>query len=117
MAKMIALALLRDLFFRSRLDAVAAGTGAEIAYAFDLESAARRAAELAPAIVFADLSDRSFPAIETAAKIRAAAPGARLIGFAAHVDLKPLRDAREAGFELALSRSEFSARLPGLLRG
>jgi hypothetical protein len=30
--------------------------------------------------------------------------------------LKPLRAAREAGFELTLSRSEFTAQLPDLLK-
>ena len=46
-----------------------------------------------------------------------AAPAARVIGFASHVDLKPLKAAREAGFDLTLSRSEFTARLPELLKG
>jgi hypothetical protein len=45
------------------------------------------------------------------------APAARVIGFASHVDLKPLKAAREAGYELTLSRSEFTARLPELLKG
>lgn len=107
--------LVRDLFFRAKIDAVAAAVGAEVAYASSIEAGASRCAELAPAIVFADLSDAAFPAAETAAAVRASAPGARLVGFASHVDLKPLRAAREAGFELTLSRSEFTARLPELL--
>jgi DNA-binding NarL/FixJ family response regulator len=116
MSGTVALALVKDLFFRSKLDAVAAQVGADVAYASDLDAAARRAAELQPAIVFADLSDTAFPAAETVARLRAAAPAARLVGFASHVDLKPLRAAREAGFELTLSRSEFTARLPELLK-
>jgi DNA-binding NarL/FixJ family response regulator len=116
MSGKIALGLVKDLFFRSKLDAVADSVGAEIAYASDLDAAARRCAELDPALVLADLSDAAFPAAETAARVRAAAPAARLIGFASHVDLKPLKAAREAGFELTLSRSEFTARLPELLR-
>jgi hypothetical protein len=39
-----------------------------------------------------------------------------MVGFASHIDLKPLRAAREAGFELTLSRSEFTAQLPDLLK-
>ena len=57
-----------------------------------------------------------FPHWRPCNKSRAAAPAARVIGFASHVDLKPLKAAREAGYELALSRSEFTARLPDLLR-
>jgi DNA-binding NarL/FixJ family response regulator len=62
------------------------------------------------------LSDATFPALETIEKIRAVAPDARVVGFASHIDLKPLRAAREAGFELTLSRSEFTAQLPDLLK-
>ena len=39
-----------------------------------------------------------------------------MIGFASHVDLKSLKAARDAGYELTLSRSEFTAQLPDLLR-
>jgi|HubBroStandDraft_1064217.scaffolds.fasta_scaffold50145_4 DNA-binding NarL/FixJ family response regulator len=112
------LALVRDLFFRSKMDAVASATGAEIAYASTLDAAAKRCAELQPGLklVVADLSDASFPALETATRIHDAAPGARLVGFASHVDLKPLAAARAAGFSLTLSKSEFTARLPDLLK-
>lgn len=112
----IALGLVRDLFFRSKLDAVAESLGAEILYSSDLENASRRAAEKNPTVVFADLSDAAFPALDTASKIRAAAPEAKLIGFASHVDMKPLRAAREAGFDQTLSRSEFTARLAEFLK-
>lgn len=112
----VALGLIRDLFFRSKIDAVAAAVGVEVYYASTLDAAASRCAELKPAVVFADLSDATFPARETASAIRAAAPGARLVGFASHIDLKPLKAAREAGFELTLSRSEFTAQLAGLLQ-
>ena len=112
----VALGLVRDLFFRSKLDAVAESLGAEILYASDLANASRRAAEKQPSVVFADLSDAAFPAADTAVKIREAAPDAKLIGFASHVDLKPLKAAREAGFDQTLSRSEFTARLAEFLK-
>ena len=70
---MVALGLVRDLFFRSKLDAVASSLDAEILYASDLENARRRAAEKKPTVVFADLSDAAFPVADTAAKIREAA--------------------------------------------
>lgn len=111
-----ALGLVRDLFFRSKIDAVGAAVGADVAYASSLDAAVSRCAQLKPVIIFADLSDGSFPALETVAAIRAAAPDAQLIGFASHLDLKPLKAAREAGFDLTLSRSEFTARLPDLLK-
>lgn len=115
MAIKIALGLVTDLYFRSKLDAVAGALGVELFYASSLEGAVRQCANHDPSLVFADLSDQAFPASETIATIRECAPGARLIGFASHVDLKSLRAARNAGFDLTLSRSEFATRLPELL--
>jgi glycine oxidase len=110
------LALIRDILFRSRIDAAAQSLASEVAYASDLEHAVTRCGEIRPATVFVDLSDAAFPAAEAGVRIRAAAPQARLIGFASHVDLKALNTARGAGFDLTLSRSEFVSRLAELLK-
>ncbi len=115
MSRTIALGLVRDLFFRAKIDAVAAAVGAEVEYASSLDAVSPRCAATHPAIIFTDLSDATFPAPATLKQIRAAAPSARVIGFASHVDLKSLKAARDAGYELTLSRSEFTARLPELL--
>jgi len=112
----VAVGLVRDLFFRSKIDAVESALGATYAYASSLDAAASLCAELKPDLIFADLSDATFPALETIEKIRAVSPDARMVGFASHIDLKPLRAAREAGFDLTLSRSEFTAQLPDLLK-
>ncbi len=113
---MKALGLVRDLFFRAKIDAVASALGAEVEYASSLDAVAPRCAATNPSIIFTDLSDATFPALETLKQIRAAAPAARVIGFASHVDLKSLKSAREAGYDLTLSRSEFTAQLPILLK-
>ena len=110
-----ALGLVRDLFFRARIDAVARAVGAGVSYASTLDSALAQCAEGSFAIIFADLSDVSPALPDTVARIRAAAPHARLIGFASHVDLKALRSARDAGFDQTLSREQFTAQLPELL--
>jgi glycine oxidase len=114
-AKVRALGLVRDILFRSRIDATANALGIEVAYASDLAQARASAADLHPPLVFADLSDANFPAERTALELRGAANGIRLVGFASHVDLKSLNAARAAGFEITLSRSEFTARLAELL--
>lgn len=110
------LGLMHDLLFRSKVDAVSHAAGVDVVYAGSLDEANARCAEEPPTIVFVDLADPQFPAIDTAGAIRIAAPGARLIGFASHVDLKALRAAGDAGFEMTLSRSEFTQRLPELLK-
>lgn len=116
MSKATALALLRDLFFRSKLDTAAEASGVEVIYASTLDQARALCAGQAPPAVFVDLSDKSFPAAQTAACLREIAPAIRLVGFASHVDLKDLAAARQAGFALTLSREEFTARLPELLK-
>ena len=113
---MKALGMVRDLFFRARIDAVARAVGAEVEYVATLDDAAARCADEKPAVVFADLSDAAFPAADVVARLAAADPSARLVGFASHVDLKTLRAAREAGFAMTLSREEFTSRLPELLK-
>jgi DNA-binding NarL/FixJ family response regulator len=109
------LGLVRDLMFRSKIDAGCEALGVEVAYASSLEAASARCAELKPSVVMVDLSEKNFAAEPTMAALREAAPGARVIGFASHVDLKALAGAREAGFERVLSRSEFAAQIPALL--
>jgi DNA-binding NarL/FixJ family response regulator len=114
-SNMTALGLIRDLFFRAKIDAVAAALGAEVEYASSLEAVATRCAHRQPSVIFVDLSDAAFPALEALKQVRIGAPNARVIGFASHIDLKPMKTAREAGYQLTLSRSEFTSRLPDLL--
>ena len=108
--------LVRDLFFRSKLDTVAEASVVELFYASDLDAAARQCTTHQPSLILVDLSDAAFPAAATAAQLRAIVPESSIVGFASHIDLKPLRAAKEAGFTTALSRSEFTAKLPDLLK-
>jgi glycine oxidase len=113
-----ALGLVRDILFRSRIDAAAQAVGVEVAYASDLEQAARRCRELSPAAIFVDLSDAAFPASPVLNAMRTATDAlpSQMVGFASHVDLKALSSAREAGFNVVVSRSEFTSRLAEFLK-
>lgn len=111
------LAIVQDLFFRAKLDAAAQAAGVRLVHASDLNAARERCEQLKPALIFVDLSTKSFSATEVVQLVREAAPGAKLIGFASHVDVKALGGARDAGFATVLSRSEFVAQLPRLLVG
>jgi len=113
--KIKAVGVLRDILFRSRIDAAAQARGIEVAYASDPAQACKRCSEFKPAVVFIDLSDAAFSEQNVYREIRAVAAQARIVGFASHVDLKAFESARDAGLDLLLSRSEFTARLPELL--
>ncbi len=109
------LGMVRDLMFRSKIDASAQALGVEVAYVSSMELVAQRCAEIKPSVVFVDLSEKNFGPAQTMAVLREAAPDARVIGFASHVDLKALAGAREAGFARVLSRQEFAVQIPALL--
>jgi DNA-binding NarL/FixJ family response regulator len=110
------LALVRDLLLRSRIEASAEAAGVEVAFAANYDRLRALAAEAPVTMVFADLSDPNFDPTTTAQELTVACPQAILIGFASHIDLKPLAAARAAGFAQTLSRSEFVSRLPSLLK-
>jgi hypothetical protein len=110
------LALVRDLLLRSRIEAAAEAAGVEVAFAANYDRVRDIAASTSIGLVFADLSDSAFNPETTSHELTAACPGAILIGFASHIDLKPLAAARAAGFAQTLSRSEFVSRLPDLLK-
>lgn len=112
---MAALGLVRDLLFRSRIDGAAEAAGVEVGYTSSLATVVQRCAELKPTVVIVDLSEPGFPPKETLDAITAGAPGARVVGFASHVSAKSMAAAREAGFDLVLSRSQFVTQLPQLL--
>ena len=86
MSRTVALGLIRDLFFRAKIDAVAAAVGAEVEYVSALDVIAPRCAPTHPSIIFTDTLRRDVPALDTLTQIRAAAPDAHVIGFAWHVD-------------------------------
>jgi DNA-binding NarL/FixJ family response regulator len=109
------LGLVRDLMFRSKIDAACESLGAEVGYVSALEVLPQRCSEIKPLVVLVDLSERAFAPGPAMAALREYAPGARVIGFASHVDLKSLAGAREAGFTQVLSRQEFTVKLPSLL--
>jgi hypothetical protein len=110
------LALVRDLLLRSRIEAAAEATGAGVVFAANYDRLRDIAAANPITLAFADLSDSTFDPATTARELTTACPGATLIGFASHVDLKPLAAARAAGLAQTLSRSEFVSRLPDLLK-
>jgi glycine oxidase len=113
--KISALGLVRDILFRSRIDAAARTLGKEVLYASDLEQALRKCDEIKPRLVLVDLSEPAFSAASVGARVRAVTPTARLVGFASHVDVKAFKTAKDAGFDLILSRNEFTNRLEEFL--
>ena len=108
------LAVVPDLYFASRIGAVAAAAKVEVEFVPPAR-AADRCREAPPALVLLDLHAEASPqAIVRALKAASAAP---VIGFYSHVDAERRRLALEAGLDEALPRSAFVTRLAAILAG
>lgn len=104
--------LCADLIFTTKIR----GTAAELGVATTLVANGSGAMPpSAPALVLIDLSAPG-TSEEDLRRLREAYPGpVRLVAFGSHVEVDRLREARAAGCDLVLPRSEFSRQLPILL--
>jgi len=107
--------LVADLFFRSKIRAVAeaAGVAPQFVRSFD-ELQILLAASSTRAQIIVDLNDRSLRALEFLPGLAQA--GHRLLGFVSHVDVATTNAARETDCTV-LPRSKFVENLPAILTG
>ena len=101
--------------FSSRLAGAATALGAPLAMA---PSADSLAAKLTPdcRLVLVDLALPSLNLPAAVAAIRTAAPHAKILAFAAHVDESALAAATAAGCDTVLTRGQFHKQYAELLR-
>ena len=113
----MAVALVDDLMFLSRIREAAKRQGAEV-------RAVRTAADAAAAcregagMVIVDLDTTRLPVMDAIAAIAGdpALSAVDLVGFYSHVETERARDARAAGCRTVLPRSAFVRQLDDLLR-
>ena len=113
------LALVNDLFFYSKIRQTAKQLGLEMQSA-DAAQLRAQAQERAPHVVLVELGpgglDETLRGVK-ALKDDAALAGLRVVAFGSHVQTDVLDAARAAGCDEVYARSEFTARLPEILRG
>ena len=103
------LAAVRDLLFRSRIDAAARRLGVEVAFAPRGAPLAAAVRERAPALLLADLGEAG--ALDALREVLAERPGTCVVGYLGHLRTD-LRDAARAlGVEEVLTRGQLAARL------
>ena len=105
-------AIVPDLYFATRIAATAKAAGVEL----ELVPPQRAAARLATndvSLVLLELGNRDALALVT--ELKRAQPGVAIVGFGPHVEAALLRDARAAGADAVMPRSQFVDKLPGLL--
>ena len=110
---MTLLAILDDLFFQTKIQAVAAPLGIEVRFAKTFAQA--QAAWTDPAVVVIDLNFTNADPLEVVRTLRVQRPAVPILGYGSHVQAKLLAQARAAGCTTVLPRSAFVQQLPRLL--
>ncbi|HEX7332604.1 MAG TPA: hypothetical protein VF290_13960 [Pyrinomonadaceae bacterium] len=107
----IVIAVVDDMFFASKIRAVAEAVGVEISFPRSKEAVLQKVQETKSRLVIVDLHNQKIDPNELAREL----PGVRLLGFFSHVQTDLQRNAIEAGFEEVIPRSVFARDLPKIL--
>ncbi len=105
-----------DMMFTSRITGTARDLGFEIKVARSQE-ALETLLRLPPAAVIVDLANPGLNLSTLLTAAKAASSTATIVAYGSHVDSETLKEARKAGCDVVLPRSQFAKRLPELLPG
>jgi CheY-like chemotaxis protein len=108
------LALVDNLFFQARIQAVAKHLGAEVKVVATGDKLVEEAAAKPPSLVIVDLNARS-GALETIRRLRAADAALLVIGYMAHTQTELAQQATEAGCSQVMPQGKFTQELPMIL--
>jgi CheY-like chemotaxis protein len=108
-------ALMDDLFFQMKVAETAKHIGLELKVAANGD-ALLALLEPAPKLVIIDLNARNGP-IQAIERIRAGKNDVRVVGFLSHVQTELAAQARAAGCDQVMPRSNFTQNLPAILAG
>ena len=113
------IAAVDDLFFASKIRAVAEHLGLAIEFVRSDQAVIDAAHRETPEVIVIDLHSQKFLPLQLAARLKEdkRLSAIRLIGFCSHVETQMQVDAERAGFDQVLPRSAFSNRLPQILNG
>ena len=107
------IAVVDDMFFASKIRAVAEAVGAEISFPRSLEALVAKARETNPRLIIVDLHNQKIDASAIASELKS--DGVRLLGFFSHVQTELQRNAMAAGFDQVIPRSVFARDLSEIL--
>ncbi len=118
MSKFI-IAAVDDMFFASKIRAVAEHSGVRVLFVRSANEALEAARTEQPSLIIADLHAQKCDPFKFAAQLKAdetlrAIP---LLGFFSHVQTELKQDAEQAGYDRVMPRSMFSKNLPEILGG
>ena len=106
-----------DMFFASKIRAVAEAAGVEISFPRGLEAVVSKARETKPGLILVDLHNQRIDPIALARELKSHEDlrDIRLLGFFSHVQTELKNSAVAAGFDQVIPRSVFARDLPEIL--
>ena len=106
-----------DMFFASKIRAVAEAAGVELSFPRSVEAVVSKARETKPGLIVVDLHNQRIDPFELARTLKSDEDlrGIRLLGFFSHVQTELQRNAVAAGFDQVIPRSVFARDLAQLL--
>ena len=113
------IAAVDDLFFASKIRAVAEHLGLSIEFARSDQAVIDAARRETPVVIVIDLHSQKFQPLALAGQLKTdeQLKSIRLVGFFSHVETELQAAAEKAGFDQVLPRSAFTNRLPQILKG
>lgn len=107
------LAAVKDLLFRSKIEAAARRLGVDVAFAPRGAPLAAAVRDRAPALVLADLGEAG--ALDELRAVLAERPATRIVGYLGHLRTDLRDEARGMGVEEVLTRGQLAASLDEVL--
>lgn len=111
------IAVVDDMFFASKIRAVAEAQGVEISFPRTQEALLQKARETKPRLIVVDLHNQRIDANALASELKSDEQlrEIRMLGFFSHVQTELQRNAMAAGFDQVLPRSAFARDLHKIL--
>ena len=113
----VIIAIVDDMFFKSKIRAVAEAVGTEISFPRNQDALIQKAREAKPQLIIVDLHNEKIEPASLANELKAdeelrAIP---LLGFFSHIQTELQRNAVAAGFDQVIPRSVFARDLSKIL--
>jgi CheY-like chemotaxis protein len=112
------LAAVEDLFFVVKINDLARRAGLEVEFLKTEDDIVEQAELQQPLLVILDLNNNRIEPVGLISRLKGAAAtkGISVISFVAHVQAELKQQAQEAGANMVLARSAFSASLPQIFK-
>jgi PleD family two-component response regulator len=106
-----------DMFFASKIRAVAEAAGVEISFPRSVDAVVSKARETKPGLIVVDLHNQRIDPVVLARELKSNEDlrDIRLLGFFSHVQTDLKTSALSAGFDEVIPRSVFARDLPNIL--